>query len=58
MKNLDEWMRGRMTGRMDGKDDNQGYYISRKKGTITCPNSTQQKAMIINCANWQSAKEV
>jgi hypothetical protein len=27
MRNLDGWM----TGRMDGKDDHQGYYISRLK---------------------------
>jgi hypothetical protein len=29
MKNLDGWMTRRMTRRMDGKDDHQGYYISR-----------------------------
>jgi hypothetical protein len=28
MRNLDGWMREQMTGRMDGKDDHQGYYIS------------------------------
>jgi hypothetical protein len=29
MRNLNGWMMGRMTEWMDGKDDHQGYYISR-----------------------------